>query len=112
PPGLRPSPSPPPFAPTSRAATSYPARACPSSFCAIDENAPSSPRVGAIPAHSESRQPITSSSSASSSRSRARSFTCLLQPHLERIAVDPAVLEVELVGDVVYVVHVVARDEP
>src|SRR3954466_1265679 len=65
-----------------------------------------------MPVHSESRQPTTSSSSASSSRSRARSFTCLLQTRLERVAVDTPVLEVELVGEVVHLVHPVARDEP
>src|SRR5581483_7348378 len=98
--------------PSSRAASSYAARAWPISFCAIDEKATSSSSVGAIPVHSESRQPITSSSSASSSRIRARSFTSLLQPHLERVAVDAAVLEVELVREVVHLVHRLARHEP
>src|SRR3954454_6695899 len=65
-----------------------------------------------MPVHSESRQPTTSSSSASSSRSRARSFTCLLQPYLEGVAVDTPVLEVELVGEVVHLVHRLARNEP
>src|SRR5439155_9916005 len=46
------------------------------------------------------------------SRSERRSFTCLLQPHLERIPVDAAVLEVELVGEVVHFVDGVARHEP
>src|SRR5581483_7661725 len=98
--------------PSSRAASSYAARAWPISFCAIDEKATSSSSVGAIPVHSESRQPITSSSSASSSRIRARSFTRLLQPCLERVAVDATVLEVELVGEVVHLVQRVAGDEP
>ena len=40
------------------------ARAWPISFCAIDENATSSSSIGAMPVHSESRQPMTSSSSA------------------------------------------------
>src|SRR5436190_393984 len=65
-----------------------------------------------MPVHSESRQPTTSSSSASSSRSRARSFTCLLQPYLEGVAVDTPVPEVELVGEVVHLVHRLARNEP
>ena len=51
--------------PSSTAASSYSARAWPISFCAIDENATSSSSVGAIPVHSESRQPRISSSSAS-----------------------------------------------
>jgi hypothetical protein len=53
--------------PERETSSSYAARACPISFCAIDENATSSSSIGAIPVHSESRQPITSSSSASSS---------------------------------------------
>src|SRR5204863_10203161 len=93
----------------SSASSSYTARACPISFCAIDENATSSSSSGAIPVHSESRQPITSSSSASPRRS---SFTRLLQPRLDRVAVDAAVLEVELVGPVLDHVQRVARHEP
>src|SRR4051812_10170127 len=89
--------------------SSYTARACPISFCAIDENATSSSSIGAIPVHSESRHPRTSSSSASPSSS---SFTSLLQSRLDRVAVDAAVLEVELVGPVVDDVHRGARDEP
>src|SRR5206468_3326590 len=85
------------------------ARACPISFCAIDEKATSSSSIGAIPVHSESRQPRTSSSSASPSRS---SFTCFLQSRLDRVAVDPAVLEVELVGPVIHDVYGGARHEP
>src|SRR5690348_6185670 len=52
---------------------------------------------------------MTSSSSASPSSS---SFTRLLQSRLDRVAVDPAVLEVELVRPVVDLVHRVARHEP
>src|SRR6201993_1435108 len=63
-----------------------------------------------MPVHSESRQPRTSSSSASPSS--ACSFTSLLQPCLDRVAVDAAVLEVELVSPVLDVADRVARDEP
>src|SRR3954449_12385724 len=101
-----------PASASSVAASSYSARAWPISFCAIDENATSSSRNGAIPVHSDSRQPRISSSSASSRSSATRSLTRLLQPHLDRVAVDAAVLEVELVGPVVDDVHRVARDEP
>src|SRR5438876_3690341 len=66
--------------------------------------------MGAMPVHSESRQPRTSSSSARPSS--ACSFTRLLQPCLDRIAVDAAVLEVELVGPVLDVADRFARDEP
>src|ERR1041385_1056611 len=66
--------------------------------------------MGAMPVHSLSRQPRTSSSSARPSS--ACSFTSLLQTGLDRIAVDAAVLEVELVGPVLHVVDRVARDEP
>src|SRR5690348_17952696 len=84
--------------PSSRAASSYSARACPISFCAIDEKATSSSSKGAIPVHSESRQPRISSSSAISSNERASdSFTCLLQLLLQRVAVDSVVVAVELV---------------
>src|SRR5579872_1723831 len=93
----------------SSVSSSYTARAWPISFCAIDENATSSSSTGAIPVHSESRHPITSSSSASPSSS---SFTRLLQAGLDRVAVHAPVLEVELVGPVVDDVHGVARDEP
>src|SRR3954467_8320841 len=98
--------------PSSLAASSYNARAWPISFCAIDENATSSSSVGAIPVHSESRQPRISSSSASSSRRCARSFTSDPQPFLDRVAVDAAVLEVELVRPLRHLVHRVARHEP
>ena len=81
----------------SSVSSSYTARACPISFCAIDENATSSSSIGAIPVHSESRQPMTSSSSA---RPSSSSFTRLLQARLDRVAVDAPVLQVELVGPV------------
>src|SRR3954452_2384179 len=89
---------------------SYSARACPISFCAIDENATSSSSIGAIPVHSESRHPMISSSSARPSSSC--SFTCLLQASLDRVPVDAAVLEVELVRPVVDDVHRVAAYQP
>src|SRR6185437_8521434 len=103
--------------PSSAAASSYSARACPISFWAIDEKATSSSSVGAMPVHSESRQPTISSSSANpSSRSvldeSAGALTCLLQPSLDRVAVDAAVLEVELVGPVGDLVDRRARYEP
>src|SRR3954447_25665092 len=98
--------------PRSRATSSYSARAWPISFCAIDENATSSSSVGAIPVHSESRHPRISSSSAIDSRSCARAFTCLLQPRLDRVAVDAAVLQVELVRPLRHLVDRLARDEP
>src|SRR5206468_3256059 len=66
--------------------------------------------MGAMPVHSESRQPRTSSSSARPSS--ACSFTGLLQPRLDRVAVDAAVLEVELVGPVLDVADRVAGNEP
>src|SRR5438132_6738215 len=52
---------------------------------------------------------MISSSSATPSRS---SFTCLLQAALDRVAVDAAVLEIELVGPIADDVHGVARYEP
>src|SRR5437588_10015990 len=63
-----------------------------------------------MPVHSDSRQPRKSSSSAIDSS--ARSFTRLLQSRLDRVAVDTAVLEVELVGPVLDIADRVARDEP
>src|SRR6185437_952302 len=63
-----------------------------------------------MPVHSESRQPRTSSSSARPSS--ACSFTSLLQTRLNRVAVDAAVLEVELVGPVLDVADRVAGHEP
>src|SRR6266545_1469567 len=44
--------------------------------------------------------------------SERRSFTCLLQARLQRVAVDTPVLEVELVGEIVHLVQRVARHEP
>src|SRR4051794_24064041 len=90
--------------------SSYTARACPISFCAIDENATSSSSIGAIPVHSESRHPMISSSSARASSSC--SFTSLLQASLDRVAVHAPVLQVELVGPLVDGVDRVARHEP
>src|SRR5690242_4254855 len=63
-----------------------------------------------MPVHSESRQPRTSSSSARPSS--ACSFTSLLQAGLDRVAVDAAVLEVELVRPVLDVADRIARHEP
>src|SRR5205807_6037582 len=91
------------------ATSSYSARACPISFCAMEEKATSSSSSGAIPVHSESRQPTISSSSASPSRC---SFTGLLQAGLDRVAVDAAVLQVELVGPLLDVADRVAGNEP
>src|SRR5918996_845116 len=95
--------------PRSRAASSYSARAWPISFCAIDEKATSSSRNGAIPVHSESRQPRISSSSASSISS---SLTGLLQLLLERIAVDAVVVPLQLVHEVADFQDRVARHHP
>src|SRR4051812_4074374 len=64
-----------------------------------------------MPVHSDSRQPRKSSSSAIA-RSCSRTLACLLQTSLDRIAVDAAVLEVELVGPVLDVADLVARHEP
>src|SRR5947207_7092551 len=66
--------------------------------------------MGAMPVHSESRQPTISSSSARPSS--ACSLTSLLQAGLDRVAVDAAVLEVELVDPVLDVADRVARDQP
>src|SRR3954447_14749169 len=98
--------------PRSRAASSYSARACPISFWAIDENATSSSSDGAMPVHSESRQPRISSSSAYSRRRCARSLTRLLQLRLQRVAVDAVVRLLELVVEVRHLVHGVARNDP
>src|SRR5512132_1001285 len=97
--------------PRSRAASSYSARAWPPSFWAIDEKATSSSRNGAIPVHSELRQPRISSSSAIS-RSCARSLTRLPQLLLERIAVDAVVVPLQLVDELVDLVHGLAWDDP
>src|SRR5438874_10980768 len=66
--------------------------------------------MGAMPVHSESRQPRTSSSSARPSS--ACSFTSLLQAGLDRVAVAAAVLEVEPVGPGFDVADRIARDGP
>src|SRR5262245_45746742 len=50
--------------------------------------------------------------SSSSARPRSCSFTSLLQARFDRVAVDAAVLQVELVGPVLHRVDRVARDEP
>src|SRR5262249_14065725 len=86
------------------------ARAWPISFCAIDENATSSSSNGAIPVHSELRQPRISSSSAISSSACA--FTSLPQLLLQRIAVDAVVVPLQLVDELVDLVHGLPRDDP
>src|SRR5215471_2435365 len=99
--------------PRSRATSSYNARAWPISFCAIDEKATSSSSRGAIPVHSESRQPRISSSSAISSNERASdSFTCLLELRLQRVAVDAVVVAVELVDELLDLDDRLARHDP
>src|SRR5436190_19481522 len=99
--------------PSSRAASSYAARACPISFWAIDEKATSSSSMGAIPVHSESRHPTISSSSAISSNECAScSFTSPPQLLLQRVAVDPVVVAVELVGEVLDLDDRFARNDP
>src|SRR5215831_16344312 len=78
----------------------------------MDENATSSSSIGAMPVHSDSRQPRKSSSSAIARSCCSSAFTSLLQTCLDRVAVDAAVLEVELVGPVLDVADLVARHEP
>src|SRR2546423_726984 len=78
----------------------------------MDEKATSSSRLGAIPVHSESRQPRTSSSSAICRSSRDRAFTCLLELRLQGIAVDPVVVALQLVHELVDLVDGVPRDDP
>src|SRR5437016_10637472 len=65
-----------------------------------------------MPVHSELRHPRTSSSSAIGRSSCARALTCLLQFLLERIPVHPVVVALELVDELVDLVHVLARDDP
>src|SRR6266516_698950 len=65
-----------------------------------------------MPVHSESRQPTISSSSAIASNSCARSLTSNAQPFLDRVPVDAAVLEVELVGPVRHLVDRLAWHQP
>src|SRR5215213_7089276 len=98
--------------PSSFAASSYQARACPISVWAMDEKATSSSRKGAMPVHSELRQPRMSSSSARLRSSCA--LTCLLELHLEGVAVHPAVVAVEDLGDVRLpnLLDGLARDDP
>src|SRR5689334_21388259 len=65
-----------------------------------------------MPVHSESRQPRTSSSSAIARSSSARSVTSLLQFLLQRIAVHPVVVAVQLVDEVLDRVKRLARRDP
>src|SRR6187455_321095 len=92
----------------------------------MDENATSSSRKGAMPVHSELRQPRMSSSSASASSRSVRSLTCgsgrhvegsgalacLVQARLDRVAVDAAVLHLELVRELVDLADRVTWNEP
>src|SRR5215203_15429 len=78
----------------------------------MEEKATSSSRKGAMPVHSEFRQPRISSSSAIGRSSCSRSFTRLLQLFFERIAVDPVVVPLQLVDELVDLVHGRARDDP
>src|SRR6266550_7579861 len=78
----------------------------------MDENATSSSSDGAIPVHSESRQPRISSSSAYSRSACARSLTCLLQLHLQGVPIDSVVVPLQLVDEVLDLVHRRARDDP
>src|SRR5512145_1083218 len=92
----------------------------------MDEKATSSSRNGAIPVHSEFRQPRISSSSAMDSRRSVRSLTGrtrgqleragllarLPQARLDRVAVHAAVLHLELVGELGDLVHRVPGNEP
>src|SRR5437763_4526639 len=98
--------------PSSRAASSYQARACPISFWAIEEKATSSSSSGAIPVHSELRQPRISSSSAISSSRCVCSFTGLSQLLLQGVAVDAVVVPLELVDELLDCVHGVAGHHP
>src|SRR5262245_66652810 len=65
-----------------------------------------------MPVHSELRQPRISSSSAIGSSSSARSLTGLLQLRLERIAIYPVVAALQLVDELVDLVHGLAGDDP
>src|SRR4029453_9656157 len=78
----------------------------------MDEKATSSSRKGAMPAHSEFRQPRISSSSAIGRSSCSRALTCLLELLLEGIAVDPVVVPLQLVHELVDLVHGRARHDP
>src|SRR6478672_1956192 len=77
----------------------------------MDENATSSSSTGAIPVHSEFRQPRTNSSSAIWS-SCSRSLTCLPELRLQRVAVDPVIVAPELVDEVLDLGDFLARDDP
>src|SRR5829696_3642341 len=98
--------------PRSRAAISYSALAWPTSFWEMEEKATSSSRNGAIPVHSESRQPRISSSSAYSRSARARSLTRFLQLDLQGVAVHAVVIPLQLVDEVRDLVYGVAPDDP
>src|SRR5215211_4177674 len=78
----------------------------------MDEKATSSSSEGAMPVHSESRQPRISSSSAYSISRCARSLTRLPQLRLQRVPVDAVVGLLELVVEVGHFVDRVARDHP
>src|SRR6478735_6783303 len=78
----------------------------------MDENATSSSSDGAMPVHSESRQPSTSSSSAYSISSCARALTRLLQLRLQGVAVHAVIRLLELVVEVGHFVNRFARDDP
>src|SRR5918992_2909316 len=69
-----------------------------------------------MPVHSELRQPRSSSSSANSRRTsllgRAGTLPRLLQPRLDRVAVYAAVLEVELVRELLDRHDLVAGHDP
>src|SRR5919205_1332108 len=89
------------------------ARACPISFCAIEEKATSSSSIGAMPVHSESRQPMISSSSAISSNERCScSFTRPPELVLQRVAVDTVVVPVQLVDELLDLDDRLARHDP
>src|SRR5439155_6656861 len=75
-----------------------PAR-CPSS------DPPAKPADRSLPAPSSLRR-------SRASFTGTRSFACLREARLDRIAVDAAVLEIELVGPFLDVADRVARDEP
>src|SRR4051794_27070649 len=65
-----------------------------------------------MPVHSEFRQPSTSSSSANSSSRSTGALTRLLQPHLERVAVDAPVVGIEAVVVDLDLAQLVARHDP
>src|SRR5215210_7040251 len=83
----------------------------------MDENATSSSSAGAMPVHSELRQPRTSSSSASSSRRSVRDCSAgtgarLPELLLERVAVDAVVVPLELVHELIHLGDGGARHDP